>query len=686
MAIGTEPPPLACSVARFVTALNLIRHRGPDGSALALLRDTAPALFFPLSPPLYKVAPPTLTLPHKGGGDFYDTNLFYEKGRAIRGLFGHHRLAILDRSAAAAQPMAYPLDTQSSGHPGRTEALSDFCLIYNGEIYNHQALRQDLAINPMQEWQTTSDSETVLALYARHGPDMVKRLNGMFAFAIWDRRKKTLFLARDRYGIKPLYYARLADGSFTFASEIKSLLALPGVSKQLDTAAISEHFTFQTTLPQASGIGKTFLRNIHSLEPGCQAELDLQTGHLCIERYWSPVWELKSRQSALQAKKMVHDLLEQAVRRQLLSDAPIGGFLSGGIDSGAITAFAQKARSGSKFHTPWPSFTAGFELDANTLPEEQGFDERLLAEKLARQWGTAHHSLGIEADALPQTMSRLIWHLDDFRAGISYPNYLVSGLAAESISVALSGVGGDELFAGYPWRYAAFLEPDFPPGDFAASYYQRWTRLLSEAEKWALFTPELQQAVGNYDSEAAFHQALKQGQATSLLDQALDFDFRTFLPALLTVEDRLSMAHGLETRVPFLDNDLVDACLSLPADFKLKTHESDSKQSPTAKWLLKEALQGTVPGFILKARKQGFTPPDAGWYRGPLRPYIKSILLSPRALSRGLFQPNALRALLDEHFTGQRNRRFLIWSFLCFEWWQRHFLDVEIPSEETILN
>jgi asparagine synthase (glutamine-hydrolysing) len=618
---------------RFAKALRFIRHRGPDACRMA---------FFP-----HSQAPQLVQL----GGNCPEL-------APLQAALGHARLSIIDRSEDAAQPMALQKQQGKSW------------LTFNGEIYNYRALRDELQAQG-QTFQSQSDTEVLLALFSQiHDLPVEKRLrqlNGMFAFGLWDSERQRLLLARDRYGMKPLYYTQLPNGGgFAFASEIKSLLAL-GADKSLNLQALSEHLTFQNTFGS-----RTLLANIHCLEPGHWAELDAKTSQLKIQRYWQPVFgQSVNPAQASEWPDMLSTLFENAVGSQLVGEVPIGSFLSGGMDTGAITAVASRSLPG--LHT----FTAGFEV-SQVSPEEQLFDERIVSRELALRYGAQHHELTIGPEALTQSLMPVVWHLDDFRAGISYQAFLVSKMVRESVTVVLSGVGGDELFAGYPWRYQPALGFDSAasPG-FADLYYQSWVRLLSEEEKRRLFTPQVLLALGDYSSRDSFKAVWDHCQAERPLDKALCFDMQTFMHGLLIVEDRLSMAHSVESRVPFLDNALVDFCLNLPGEVKLRA-AADETQPPTAKWILKQALSDLLPQEVLQRRKQGFTPPDASWYRNVNRAYIEQLLLSPTAMARGLFRPQGVKEILEAHFNGQRNHRFLIWSLMCLECWHRLLLD---PAE-----
>ncbi len=636
----------AISPERFAKALHLIQHRGPDACRMAFFAPNH-------APQLVSLGNQCPELP------------------PLHAALGHARLSIVDLSADAAQPMSLQGGTSPDEQP-------DVWLTFNGEIYNYRELKAPLQAQG-QVFHSQSDTEVLLALMAQpEGPPMAERLqslNGMFAFGLWDSQRRRLILARDRYGIKPLYYTRLPHGGgFAFASEIKSLLAL-GADKSLNLQALSEHLTFQNTFGD-----RTLLAHIHMLEPGHWAELDAQTGELIIQRYWQPVFGSAPAPGGVSAwTEHLASLFDQAVGSQLMGDVPVGSFLSGGMDTGAITAVATRSLPG--LHT----FTAGFEV-TQVSAEEQLFDERDVSRQLAARYGTQHHELTIGAEALTQTLMPVVWHLDDFRAGISYQAYLVSRMVRESVTVVLSGVGGDELFAGYPWRYQPAL--GFQHGSEAAfgdAYYQSWVRLLSEEEKRQLFTPQVLQALGDYSSRDSFNAVWQNCQAEKPLDKALCFDMQTFLHGLLVVEDRLSMAHSIESRVPFLDNALVDFCLTLPGSVKLHAG-SDPNEALTAKWILKQALSPLLPPEVLQRRKQGFTPPDASWYRNVHRGFIEQVLLSPRAMARGLFRPEGLQAILAAHFEGRRNHRFLIWSLLCLETWHQLLLDpVELCEPELLI-
>jgi asparagine synthase (glutamine-hydrolysing) len=351
-----------------------------------------------------------------------------------------------------------------------------------------------------------------------------------------------------------------------------------------------------------------------------------------------------------------------------VSDVPLGTYLSGGMDTGAISAVA--ARRIPEMHT----FTCGFDLPKNPNDLERHFDERDASHSLARLLGTVHHELELGPEAMVPVLPRVVWHLDEPRAGISYQVYYTAEMVRRYVTVVLSGVGGDELFAGYPWRYNPVLEST--NGAFESDYYKSWIRLLTDEEKRSLFTTEVNRALGDYSTFDSFRAVLKGANGFNPLHKALYFDFKTFLNGLLIVDDKLAMAHSVEGRVPFLDNDLVEMATRIPAEFKARPDQS--------KIVLKQAMQGLLPEETLHRRKQGFTPPDQTWYVERMN-YIRDLILGPQAIDRGCFQPSYINKILDDHLNHKRNNRFLIWSLMSFEWWNRLFVDREpLPGTSSL--
>jgi asparagine synthase (glutamine-hydrolysing) len=553
---------------------------------------------------------------------------------------GHQRLSIIDLSPRGRNPMANEDGT--------------IRIVFNGEIYNYRDLRPDL-VRRGHVFRSQTDTEVVLHLYEELGVECVERLNGMFAFALWDESRRRLLLARDRFGVKPLYYAQLGE-TLAFASEIKAFLALPQFSARADPFALAEHFTFQNTFGD-----RTFFEGVRLLPQGHY--LIAENGRVEQRQYWDLQFQPQADVSLEKWAGGLRERFEAAVQRQLMSDVPIGSYLSGGMDTGSISAVA--ARRIPKMHT----FTCGFRLPEGASEFEQFFDERDESRQLAQLLDTDHHELELGPEAMQPILPAVVWHLDEPRVGISYQVYRTAEMISRYVKVVLSGVGGDELFAGYPWRYEPIL--DLSGDNFERGYYRLWTRLLNDEQKEELFSDQLNDSLGDFSTFESFRQASGGASDADPLHRALYFDFKTFLNGLLIVDDKLSMAHSIEARVPFLDNEFVDYVARIPAEFLLRPDQS--------KVVLREAMRGLLPEETIFRRKQGFTPPDQTWYKGESLAYIRELILGARAAERGYFRPAALQEILDDHLHDRRNNRFLIWSLMSFEWWNRLFVDRETP-------
>lgn len=559
---------------------------------------------------------------------------------------GHQRLSIIDLSPRGRNPMA--------NEDGSVE------IVFNGEIYNYQDFRPGL-IQSGHTFRSQTDTEVIIHLYEELGPKCVEQLNGMFAFALWDERRKRLFLARDRFGVKPLYYTRLGD-TLAFASEVKAFLALPEFSARPDPLALAEHFTFQNTFGE-----RTFFEGVKLLPAGNY--LLVEDGAIKQHEYWDLRFQPEGNVSIDDWAAGLRERFEAAVNRQLMSDVPLGSYLSGGMDTGSISAVSARRIPGMH------SFTCGFRLPPGVSQMEEFFDERDESERLACLLGTVHHELELGPKAMQPVLPAVVWHLDEPRVGISYQVYHTAEMIGRHVKVVLSGVGGDELFAGYPWRYEPIL--NLKGSDFDRAYYRSWIRFLTDEQKRDFFSDELNKSLAGFSTFDSFHEASRGAEGADPLHRALYFDFKTFLNGLLLVDDKLSMAHSIETRVPFLDNELVDYVTRIPAEFKLRPHES--------KVVLREAMRGLLPEETIFRRKQGFTPPDQTWYKGESLTYIRDLILGPQAIERGYFRPSALRQILDDHLHDRSNNRFLIWSLMCFEWWNRLFVDREPLPEPARL-
>jgi asparagine synthase (glutamine-hydrolysing) len=549
---------------------------------------------------------------------------------------GHRRLAIIDLSEAAAQPMR--------------SADGRFTLTYNGELYNFRELRIELEALSCR-FQSSSDSEVVLQACATWGPAAVRRFNGMFAFALWDAHERRLMLARDRYGIKPLYIAALPDG-VAFASEIAGLLAHPSLRAELDRSGLAEYLFFQNFLTE-----RTLFSGMRSLEPGTILHVDARTPQGRSERYWEFRFDAGADPGEDALSEELDALLCTAVRRQLVADVEVGSYLSGGMDSGTVTALA--AAAFPKLNT----FTIGFDSRAAFDP---GFsDERDDARALANLFGTRHHERAIGADDMLAAWPAVARHVEEPRVGQSYPNYYASELAARSVKVVLSGAGGDELFGGYPWRYETALAARDYDG-LVRALLGVWRRLVP-VDAFDRFVAPLGIGANDVFAREIVDRVLGGRSAVGTTDErfaaVLTFEAKTFLRGLLAVEDKLAMAFGLETRVPLLDNDLVDFALRLPARYKVR----DEDGRLYGKVLLRRCMARHVPPEVTSRRKQGFSGPDAGWFRDEARDFVRATLLDPSAQIYRYVDFSIATALVREHLNGTENRRLLIWSLISLE-------------------
>lgn len=576
---------------------------------------------------------------------------------------GHRRLSIIDVSSAGHQPM--------SCGDGR------YTISYNGEVYNFGEIRAELEKLGCS-FQSQTDTEVVLQAYREWGDGCVERFNGMFAFAIWDKQRQRLFLARDRFGVKPLYYSQTGQ-RFVFASEIKALLALPQVNAEVWPEALNEYFTFQNVFSD-----RTLFKGIKLLPAGHTLTLELrQPGKAHLEKFWD--FDFQSREmDQVEAEEELYRLLEQSVKRQLMSDVPLGSYLSSGIDSGSVTGIA--ARVISRI----PTFTGGFDM-SSASGLELDFDERATSEILSHHFQTEHYEVVLKAGDMEAVMPDLTWHMEDLRLGQNYPNFYVARLASKFVKVVLSGAGGDELFAGYPWRYYRAVGSTNKQ-DYLERYYAYWQRLVEEGERGSCFTPQVLSSMGGHHPFTDFSNVFE-GQSFELnsleeyINRSLYFEAKTFLQGFFVVEDKMSMAHGLETRVPFLDNDLVDFAMRIPVRYKLanlnKIIEMDENEqgklfkydqrTGDGKLILRQAMQRLAPAKVAQLKKQGFSGPDASWFRGESVDYVRHLLLNPQARLLDYLQRDFVREKIEQHCSGAVNNRLLIWSFLSFEWWLRKF-------------
>jgi asparagine synthase (glutamine-hydrolysing) len=586
--------------------------------------------------------------------------------------FGHRRLAIVDLTPSGAQPMH--------------SADGTLVITFNGEIYNWRELRRELGKRGAV-FRTQSDTEVLLAAYREWGPKCLERLNGMFAFAIWDSQASQIFLARDRFGIKPLYY-RWDGQVLLFGSEIKSLLQHPLLTVAVDHAALGEYFTFQNVFSD-----RTLFDGVKLLPRASCITLRMgDASSFVIARWWDYQFVEEKGVSEAEYLEELDRLFRQSVERQVQADVEVGTYLSGGIDSGAVTCVTARRFPNVK------SFTAGFDV-SSASGLELAFDERAKAEVLSAAYRTEHYQVVLKAGDMERVLPDLIWHLEDLRVGQSYPNFYVSRLASRFVKVVLAGTGGDEIFAGYPWRYYRAVKND-DAAQYLDKYYAYWQRLVPDVHRSTFFQPAVAQALVAHPPEAAFRNVLRRRSFLAMtpddyVNHSLYFELSTFLSGLLLVEDKLSMAHGLETRVPFLDNDLVDFALRVPVKYKLKhvdrvvrldentagaKRQKYFEETGDGKLLLRKALARYVPGGYAMGRKQGFSAPDASWFRGQSIDYIRRLLHTRDARIYDFLDPVTVHAVLDEHVSGTTNHRLVIWSLLCFEWWLRRFRDGETAA------
>lgn len=579
---------------------------------------------------------------------------------------GHRRLAIIDLSMSGRQPM--------STADGR------FTITYNGEVYNFRELRTELEERG-HRFKSTTDSEVVLAAYAEWGEKSLDRFNGMFAFAIWDKKKRELFLARDRYGIKPVYFAN-QDGVFVFGSEIKAIIAHPSIGVEMDTEALLEYFTFQNFFTE-----RTLFKGIHLLPSGCFLRVSADDSKIPEPvQYWDFAFtEPEGKTKDEDYLEELDHLFKQAVRRQLVSDVEIGAYLSGGMDSGSITAIAAMEMTFIK------SFTCGFDL-TSASGIELSFDERPAAERMSHLFKTEHYEMVLKAGDMERVLPNLTWHLEEPRVGQCYPNYYAAQLAGRFVKVVLSGGGGDEMFGGYPWRYyRAVVNDDFD--NYIDKYYTFWQRLIPNRFMPKVFAP-VWDGIKHVQTRDIFcnvftHHAETLNRPEDYVNHSLYLEAKTFLHGLLVVEDKLSMAHSLETRLPFLDNDLVDFAMRLPTRLKLgnlgdvvRLNENEVgaktakyfQKTNDGKLLLRDMMRRHIPDEVAEREKQGFSAPDASWFKGESINYVKEILFDGDALIFDFMDAGEIRRLVSDHLEGRENRRLLIWSLLNVEQWCRRFL------------
>jgi len=562
-----------------------------------------------------------------------------------------------------------------------TSENEEWTIVFNGCIYNYRELRNELE-KKGKTFNSTTDTEVILKALEVYDIDVFERFNGMFAVAAYHKPTNVLYLSRDRYGIKPLYYT-IVNRTVLFASEIKSFLKHPSFRVEINFNALNEYFTFQNLFDY-----QTLFKGVIMLPPANTVKIDTNVSTSIKHSSWWN-YDFSRSDNSLSFDEAVNEtrrLLKQAVERQMIADVPVGSYLSGGMDSGSITAIA------SSLIPRISTFTAGFDMSTVT-GVEANYDERRDAELMASYFKTEHYEQVINAGDLSWSLPKVVWHLEDLRVGMSYPNYYISRLASKFVKVCLQGTGGDELFGGYPWRYYRVFK-SLNQKEFFDNYYGFWQRLVPDEEKQFLFTQNVLKNVDLteprkiFERVFLFNSKLKYDSPEDHINNSLYFEIKTFLNGLLIVGDRLSMANGLEERYPFLDNDLVDFAMRIPVKHKLgnldrmiKLDENTTnkkllayKEYDDGKNVLRKAMSEIIPKVIIDRKKQGFSAPDESWYRGENAKYVKELLLGKDAVMYEYIERKYVHKILHEHIDEHINHRLLIWSFMCFEWWCRLFL------------
>src|SRR5688572_14390377 len=586
-----------------------------------------------------------------------DEGFHVEPGVAL----GMRRLSIIDLS---------------TGHQPIHNEDGTAWVVFNGEIYNYRELRVALEAAG-HRFYTSSDTETIVHGYEEWGESVFSRLRGMFGIALWDARTRTLLVARDRAGIKPLYYGE-ASGRLFFGSEAKCLLANPEVDRELDPAALDHYLAYLYT-PR----DRTIFKGLRKLPPG--HVLRLHNGRVDIQRYWQLPAVQTFRGSETEALEELEQTLGDAVRSHMVSDVPLGAFLSGGIDSSVVVALMAQASN-----RPVQTFSIGF--------DDNRYNELPHARKVAEHLGTEHHEFVVKPDAL-SILDRLIWHFDEpFADSSAIPTWYVSEMARRHVTVVLSGDGGDELFGGYNRylphpRVAAFDRLTsgvgravaaaswraLPHGARGKNFLRHVSRdpqgryldsisFYHTDERASLLSTDVRAQLQGWDAEARFRASFERFSGLPFAAQMMAFDFETYLPEdCLTKVDRMSMAHSIESRVPLLDHLVVEFAASLPPSMKI--------QGARRKHLLKQLAFRLVPRALLDRPKQGFGVPIGDWFRGPLRDVFGDILRSPTTRQRGYFSNAFVDRLLDEHLTNKRDHSLRLWQLLVFELWHRQYVD-----------
>ncbi len=624
------------------------------------------------------------SIEHRGRDDEGVWTSDLVEGKARRISLGHRRLAIIDTSNAGHQPMR--------------SAEGRYVLTFGGEIYNYRELR-DLLQTKGHKFKTKTDTEVLLNAFVEWGRDCLPRLNGMFHFAVWDNLERTLTLARDHVGIKPLYYTQLPakegrDGSFLFASEVKALLATGLVERAIDPEALNQFLTFLWA-PDP----KTLFKGIHTLPPA--HVLTLRNNLVEINEWWDVSFnEIETERSEAWWQERILETLDATVKMEMVADVPLGSFLSGGIDSSAIVSAMKKHSNGRRVST----YTVGIEsedLRYDIIPDDVEW-----ARRVNKHLDTDYHEIMLQP-AVAQLLPKLIYHMDEPAIDMAIPSYLVSQAARETLRVMLSGMGGDEVFAGYPRQLAMKLAgaldpvptmlrrplmkmveravPGGLPGRFTAPLrnakkfarsaafdfedrYLGYGTYFTDAAKQQLYSEEMIETTKGLDAYATHRRYFARAADAAPLNRLLYVDLKTFLPCLnLITTDKTSMAANLEVRVPFLNRQMIEFAARMPPELKLRGFKR--------KYILKRALEKTLPKDVVWRKKAGFGAPIRSWLRGALRPLVNDLLAPETIRRRGLFRPDEVKRLVDANNSGREDYSLQVFQLLNLELWQRQFID-----------
>lgn len=597
-----------------------------------------------------------------------DAGVFVGESLAL----GMRRLAIIDIGG---------------GHQPMFSSDNRYSIVFNGEIYNFLELRKQLEADG-ERFDTDCDTEVLLRLFQLKGTDCLEGLRGMFAFAVWDAVEKSLFIARDRVGKKPLLYAHLSNGDLVFGSEFQSLLRHPGVSRETDPDAIDSYISFL-----AVPAPRTAFRDIRKLEPGHW--MRWKAGRINTERYWSPDFSSKISISEAEAVEETTRILEESTRLRMISDVPLGAFLSGGVDSSIVAALMAK-----QTHSPIKTFSIGF--------EEQDYSELRYARMVARHIGAEPHEFVVRPNALELIPTLVDHYGEPYADSSAIPTFYVARETRKHVTVALNGDGGDESFAGYE-RHAAMLIAEWyrripnplrkifiesivamlPGSELKRSRfrdlkrfiqaanlpiserYLRWTSSFPQEELDELYTDSFKRSLtgaGAQSVQATWLEARAGKSHRGILDSVLLTDLMTYLPTDLLVKvDIATMANSLEARSPFLDHKVIEFAASLPENIKMSRFQTKS--------LLKKVAANLVPREAVYRKKMGFGVPIGDWFRGEMKGYVREILLSEKSLNRGVIRPEMLRRYVDEHTSSKRDHAFKLWTLLMLELWFERVVD-----------